>query len=318
MQQWTYAPLEADQVPDQLGHNPIQAEQAYISIFLRSMRVVNVRTALKKFYGTVHSYISLPYLSLGSRAQFHVLITPSNLKDVDASHIDRVISVNRRLLGPVPYRGGDVEVELGLFSVESVDLAGPFLSVLEGLSSAAGVSFINVALPFVGPLLQGVNLLAGTQGNTILEIGLASTFDKPTTGYFLIMRAPKGTVNTANLRVQSGGFGLVDATGQPLAQYPYMVISIEASTRREDWFQIPELGTTYNDLKQAIIKGSIQSVKEAQTVFNRTTLTCPDLITDDAQKLVEKVAADVKRVETTLTGAGKVSFPDLRDIKLYG
>jgi hypothetical protein len=318
-QHWTYAPLEPQQVPDHLQHEPIPANQAYVSIFLRSMRVVNVRRGIKKFYGAVHSYISLPHLSQApnQKAQFHHLTTPSNLKDVDASHIDRVITVNERLLGPVPYRGGDLELEVGLFSVKSVDLAGPFLSVLEGLSSAANVSFVNMARPFVDPLLQGLNLLVGAQGDAILEVGLSRTFDKPKTGYFLIMRAPLGAVPVANLRVQDEDYALFDATGCPLDRHPYMVISIEVSQQREDWFSVPELASAYKELQKDVEEGRVKATKNSQAVFNRIALTSPDLLQEDAKRIVEEVDKFLKEGLSTRTAAGRFSLPDLDEIKIY-
>lgn len=316
---WTYAPLNPNLVPNQVTHDEIQAEKAYISIFLRSMRVVNVRKGLSKFYGAVHSYISLSHLSQTTPVQFHHLTTPSYLKDVDAAHIDRVITVNQRLLGPIPYRGGDVEVELGLFSIKSVDLAGPFLSVLEDLAKAAGVSFVNVARPFVSPLLQGLNLLVGAQGNAILEVGLDRAFDRVQTGYFLIMRAPVDTISIANLKVHENDYRLVDTTGRALDDSPYMVISIEASQQRDDWFMIPELAATYRDLQSDFERGRVQVFKESQLVFNRTARTCPDLLKDDAERIVKLVDDEVKKnFGTEQTAAKRFTLPDLRDIKLYG
>src|SRR5215467_11995230 len=88
---WTVESLAANQVPDNIAQESITAEQDYIRIFLRSMRIVNIRKGLSKFYGTVHSYTSVPHLS-GSKAEFNVLTTPSKLKDIDAKSVDRVIS----------------------------------------------------------------------------------------------------------------------------------------------------------------------------------------------------------------------------------
>jgi hypothetical protein len=138
----------------------LQAEGAYVSIFLRSVRIVNVRKGWNKFYPVVHSYISLPHLS-GKVAEFQAVTSPSHLAELDADHLDRVINLNHRLLGPVPYRGGDLTCEIGLFSVKSSDLAKPFLGVLETMASVAGVSYAALAQPFIAPLKKGVELLTG-------------------------------------------------------------------------------------------------------------------------------------------------------------
>lgn len=315
---WIYAPLSADQVPRQFQHEPIIAEQVYLSIFLRSMHIVDVRKGIAKFYGAVHSYISLPHLS-GKRAQFHFLTTPAQLKDIDPGHTDRIINVDKRILGPVPYIGGDVEVEIGLFSVKSTELAGPFLSVLEDLTKAAGVSLIDVARPFVDPVLRGVNLLFGTQGDNILEIGLAKTFHELETGYFFIMRATSNDVNPANLRVKEHTNELVNAvTGEPITQFPYMVISIEASQRRETWREITELDEVYKKFTEKRRSGTPDEIKATHAVFIRTVDTCPDLIPPESEELVKFADGLLqKALAYSQTAGEEVEYPELKDIPLY-
>jgi hypothetical protein len=101
----------------------------------------------------------------------------------------------------VPYRGGDVKLEAGLFSVKEADLAAPFLEVLDDLSSAAGTSVIG-ALPFAGPLVKAFDMLVAAPDAVQLEIGVSNTMpagDLRAGGTFVVMRAPVGTVNGARL-----------------------------------------------------------------------------------------------------------------------
>ena len=314
---WTVESLDANQVPDKIAHEPIAAEQTYIRIFLRSMRIVNVRNGLSKFYGTVHSYTAVPHLS-GTKAEFNVLTTPSKLKDIDAKSVDRVISLNQPLLGPIPYRGGDVEIEVGLFSIKSADLAGPYLSVLEKMSNVAGVSYFSLALPFVEPLKEGVNLLVGAQQDSTLEIGLAQTFSKPETGYFVVIGAPKGTFKVSDLVVQKD-YQLADQKGKALVDYPYMVICVEASARREDWYLIPELAAAYKDLQAQVKTGKLDRVEESFSVFRRMTLTSPDLLDNDADKIVSQIETRIKNAlgPTRTSAAKKPTLPALKTVRIY-
>lgn len=315
-QDWIFGYLEPSQVPDRLARKPVQPNTAYISVFLRSMRIVNVRKGLTKFYGTVHSLISLPHIS-GSSAQFHVLTTPSSLSDIDAANIDRVVSMNTRLLGPIPYRGGDLEVEVGLFSIQSADLAKPFLSVLEGMSQAAGVSYISAALPFVGPILQGVNLLAGGSGGTILEVGLAKPFSTVDTGTMAVIRAPKGSINLAQLKADQD-YRLLDADGQSLKEYPYMVLAIEARPRRADWFKIPELANAYQDLQNELRSGKHDPAMDALAVFKRTAVTCPDLLPEHARKLAAEVSKEaMETLSFVRTSAGKHALKPMKNVRIF-
>src|ERR1019366_3357156 len=99
---WTYVKIPADKTPDGLQHTPLNAEDGYLDVWLQSFRITNVRRGLKAFYGTVYSFISIPVLDQngGKKAEFQVLTTPGQLKNIDASHVDRIVVLKQRLLGP--------------------------------------------------------------------------------------------------------------------------------------------------------------------------------------------------------------------------
>jgi hypothetical protein len=310
---WTYAEIPANKTPEGIGHSPVAPDSGYLDIFLHSARIADVRKGLSKFYGTVHSFISLPVLD-GKKADFQVVTTPGDLKNIDVSNLDRVIVMNQRLLGPIPYRGGDLEIEMGLFSIKSADLAAPFLGVLESMSKAAGVSYVNAALPFVGPLKDGINLLAGADKDSILEIGLASTYQPVTTGYFVVMRAEAGKVDPNKFRIDNHHQLVEDSSGAPIGQYPYLVFGVKVSQNRDAWFMIPELAQAHGQLRKTIQGGDQTRVDEAFVVFKRTALTCSDLLLADAKQLVSKVEKEVKEVVAGgLTAAGPAR--DLRPLE---
>lgn len=314
---WVFAPLTSAQVPDGLGREDVRPDGAYLSVFLQSMRVVNVRRGLSRFYGTVHSYASLPHRS-GGLAEFNVVTTPTKLKNVDASRVDRVVSVGQRLLGPIPYRGGDLELEVGLFSIRSADYAGPFLSVLEELSTLVGVSYVSTALSFAEPLKNGVNLLTGGGDDAILEVGVAVDYPRPQTGYSVVMRAPKDEVDVSRLRVTPSDYKLVDSRGEAVRDYPYMVLKVEAAGGRDDWFTIPDIQAAYGELQGQVRAGKFNEAEEALVVFKRVVLTSHDLLFADARRLYGEVEAQAQAVMgTTRTARGQASMPDLRDIPLF-
>ena len=315
---WIYVTIPAENTPEAQGHANVDPEAGYLSVWLQSFRITNVRKGLKIFFGTVHSFISLPILG-GTRAEFQVATTPGQLQKIDAAHIDRIIIMKQRLLGPIPYRGGDLEVEIGLFSIKEADLAGPFLSVLESMSKTAGVSFISTALPFAAPLRDGINLLSGASSDSILEIGLSTNYSPAETGYFAIMRADVTKVDPTKLKIDNY-YKLVDkSTGNPVSDYPYLVFRVVVSEKRDDWFMIPELAAAHKALRDEIRNGALNKINEAFAVFRRTALSCPDLLIADAQRLVAKIEADVKAAVGPTPTAMVVgaSIRELKEVDLY-
>jgi hypothetical protein len=164
------------------------------------------------------------------------------------------------------------------------------------MSKAAGVTFLNVALPFAEPLKEGINLLAGADKDSILEIGLSKTYFELKTGYFAVTRAKKGTVDPSRLRVDNDQKLVEDQTGRPFSEYPYVVFSIESSRERENWFEIPEIATAHNQLREVARSGNADRVKESFTLFRLTTLSSPDLLLADARSLVQKVQDEIDAI----------------------
>ena len=315
---WVFAPLEPNQTPDKMAVDKVVPDAAYVEIFLKSMRIVDVRRGVKKFFGTVHSFTSLDTLA-GKPAQFNVVTTPNQLRNVDASNLDRVININQRLLGPIPYRGGDLVLETGLFSVVSADLTAPYVDLLQKVSGIAGVSFLQSALPFVEPIKEGVNLLLGSQGDSMLEVGLATRFTAPETRYYVVMRAPKTSIKTSDLRIDPNDFKVVDIKGTAITNAPYMVIQVMARDTRDDWFNIPELLEHYDLIRDAVRRQNQNDARAAFEVFQMRARTCNDLISSHADLLVQKVEAQLNTwFPGTKTGAvlGK-KFPHFKELGLF-
>ena len=313
-QDWVFAPVDDGGRPAE--RRTVSPESAYLSVFLRSMRIVHVRQGLSRFYGTVSSSCTLPHRR-GEPAEFFVVTTPAALRDVEPGEADRVLVLDQRLLGPVPYRGGDLDVELGLFSIRSADLAGAYLDLLENMASVAGLAFVGPAMAFAAPLRRGLELLVGGDGPSMLEIGLAKTFSPPETGTFCLVGASRDAVDPGRLTLDGGG--LLLHRGEPVRGHPYVVVTVEAHDRRDDWFRIPSLAEAHRALVAEVATGDQARVREALSVFRRTAVLNDDLLAADGARLAAKVAEDVMlALGTTPTAAATASIPALTEVALYG
>lgn len=320
LEDWIFISLNQNQVPDEPKINSdISADEAYITINLRSLRILNVRKLTTKFYGVVHSSISLNHLS-GDEAAFQTVTVPNALRRIDPENLDRIIQINNSLLGPIPYRGGTVKMELGLFSVKESDLAAPFIDILETMASQAGVSIVSTALPFLGPLKKGIDAIIGTANDSILEIGLSTNFDPPKNGWYLVMRARKQDIDISKLRVTTPDFRLVNVDTNHLVQdFPYMIFTINQSKQRPDWFKLPDLVKPYQELQASVRKGDYNAANELLITFKRIVLTCNDLIEKDAIDIARLVKERTESImiKTQTSSAGKRELPPLESYRLY-
>jgi hypothetical protein len=321
---WFFAPLPAANSPAKTEPREIAPNTAYVQVRLKSMHVTDVRRGLARFYGTVHSFAAVAHRG-GEEARFNTVTTPAALRDVDAKHLDRLIVIDQPLLGPVPFRGGELTLQVGLFSIQSQALVGPFLEILGTLSKLSGVSFVSAALPFAEPLVQGINLLTGGADGSVLEIGISMQTRKPRTGYYVVLRAPRDEVDVQTLGVSDGDFVLTRA-GRAITDQPYMVLEIGADAVRDDWFRIPELQKPYAELKQAVRDGKPKVVEEVLTVFEHAAITSDDLLVEDARRLARLVRQDMEAAfppaltgragHASLDGRG-VGMRELAEIPLY-
>jgi hypothetical protein len=191
---------------------------------------------------------------------------------------------------------------------------------LEELSSVAGVAYVGAAMPFVRPLRRGAELLLGGSDNSKLEVGLSTTISQLQTGAYIVMRAPSGSVVVSDFKLNEAG-DLIHKDGTSFKQYPYMVFSIEVSSKRESWFEISELRQAHEELRAAARKGDRSAARELLAMFRRIVLSSPDLLDEDAEKIVAAVEQRVKNVlgatTTAATDAGARDIGDLAELQIY-
>jgi hypothetical protein len=325
---YIYYELPPEKTKTGLLHTPLQGGAVYIRVFLKSFRIVDVREGWTKFYGAVHSFISVPKIGGGTSA-FHTFTSPDELHNLDPKHLDRVITLNIPLFGPVPYVGGDLDFKVGLFSIKAADLSGPFLDVVSSIAKAAGYSYyISAAMPFVDTLKKGIDALTDTDQDSRLEIGLSTTYNTPTTGYYAVVRADKGQLDTSQLRVDNSEHLVDDASGQAISDFPYLVFTVETTTERSDWADIPDLKQAYADLTAVVNddKSGQPEIQAAFTRFRRKVKSSVDLIPADTENLLSKVKQRIQDITgyapslTTKFAAGsrpKALLPALEMIDLY-
>jgi hypothetical protein len=268
----------------------IAKDEEYVSITVRASRIVNSRKWTGKFYGAVHARSHYLHEDKGL-IEYQTVLSPKLLKGLDPEHLDRVITINKPILGPVPYRG-QLSLELGLFSVKGSDLAGPYIDMLTALATTAGVTFLAPALPFVEPFRKGLDLLFGNTGQADLEIGLDQGWNQIETGTWLVIRAPKGTAGVDALQIDPNDFGLLkEEQGEAYREQPYIVFSIEGTDRRDDWMTIPDLKQAWDAIGAAAKAGKQNEAEQLFNQFVLLTTWSPDLIPADANRLKEKAQA---------------------------
>jgi hypothetical protein len=271
----------------------IQPGTQYLRVWLRSARITEVRRWTSKFHASVHARFELNDPVQGRREVVCVVAPDKTFSELDPSHLDRLIVVNQPLLGPVPYRG-QLDADIGLFSIAASDLAKPYLELLAGLTEAAGVNFLAKAVPLAEPIRRGAEMLFSEAGRAQLEIGLARADTRLSPGHWVVARVPKGE-RLQGLRLDPHDYGLLDAQGRPVSGFPYMVIGVEALDQRDDYSAIPEVRTGWEAVRSAVTE--VRPDTEVRQRFNqlrRVIAVSQDLVPADKRRVAQIFASELR------------------------
>jgi hypothetical protein len=208
-----------------------------------------------------------------------------------------VITVSKQMMGAVPWRGGLLGLEIGLFSVRTGNLLTPILEYVTKVSSAAGASFVGAVKPFLPLITEGMDLIAGQREDTALEVALDTDIALQGGGVQAIIAAPKSSIDLAKVSLDAHDRKLL-LDGKPLDR-GYCVFSIRPTLQKSDYGEIPELKEKYAAFQAAIKANKMKDAQDALTAFRLATIASSDLITSDALKLVQK--AEQTEVESRVS-----------------
>jgi hypothetical protein len=266
----------------------IQPDEVYVEMYVDSLRIDKARSFATRFHGVVYSFASLAKLG-AEGAAFASVTKPDKLAELDKDSIGKVLTISKKMMGPVPWRGGQFELQLGLFSVKSGNVLTPLLNFVTKVSETAGIAFIGAAKPFLPLISEGMDLIAGQTEDTKLVVGLDTTLSLVETCTCAVIAASKDSIDHRTIAIDPAD-GKLLINGAPL-DAAYCVFSIRTTDRKPDFGEIPELKAAYASFRDDVVKGKEEDALEAFTAFRRIALTSPDLISKDASRLIAMTKA---------------------------
>jgi hypothetical protein len=300
--------LDGALTPDGATSRQIAKDKEYFTVSVRTMRLNKTRRGFSRYYATV--YGQFEFLHKGEETEFATVTDPSKFGEIDARNVDRIAHFNQRLFGPIPYKGGLIGVDIGLFAIKSADLAEPYMNLLAEVSKDTLVPSIAAALPFANIIRNGIDTFAGGKYDSVLEVGYKSEWEQPRTGYYVIFREKNDKYPKQVLKIIDAGVPgdvvLAERSGRELMDISYTIVSVTASERHDYWTLLPEIKDTYLEMYKQLAQDKEAEARETLVSFRRAVMTSWELQQEHKTAIVEAVKRDFEQAvaEATLGPVG--------------
>jgi hypothetical protein len=126
--------LKDDRVVGGSQGKVIDKGQAYFVVRMREMYLRYSRKLWRKYYPVLHAY------TRHLQGEEQTVAGPGHLRELGDTNLDKVVNLNHRLAGPIPYRGDEVSLLVGLYSVPGQDAVRALVKTLGDLSKVEGQS----------------------------------------------------------------------------------------------------------------------------------------------------------------------------------
>jgi len=282
------------------------ADEHYFRLTLVQMFLRKERKFLRDFYPAVHSLVQCQFAGRVVEVP-NVADASRLLADQDAQ--GHVVARNFTLVPLMPFKGGEVKVIAGLFSVPGQDMLKDFLVAMSGFAELLAVPQLSTALSIATPLASGVQTLFAGQGG--MHLGFHDTFvgaggagNVLTQAHTAVIRAPAGAVDTGRLYVAGDrlctGTGLGPGQHQPFETHDFMLLRLEVRPERDDWRQLNAIAEPFHEAVDALGEGQAE---QAETHFRRAivaAIKAPELTKVDRRRVVDLLNTDFKEAKTDL------------------
>lgn len=281
------------------GTAALTTEETYLRLRLSRMFLKNRRELFKTKYPVVNALMR--FAGLDGQVEVNYVAKPELAGDSNESRLDDIVTLDQTLLGPVLYRGGDLELMLGLYAAPADDWAQRFISLAEGVSQLTLNATLSTAISMASTIKTSIENSMASDGLE-LKLGLDKELKENVwlaPGYLVMIAAPDVTIDEGSLRVDDGELKRSD--GSIYTDHDYIVLAIEVTDRRSDWQSLGYGRLWQNLLETAADAEDIQQVKDAYTTFAGAIMASSDLSWGDRSGIVSVAQKRVKAIREART-----------------
>ena len=269
-------------------------EEVYLRLRLARMFLKNRRVLFQTKYPIVNALMR--FSSLEGKVEVNFVAKPELAGNGEEADLDNVVTLDQTLLGPILYRGGDLELMLGLYSAPADDWAKRFISLAEGISALTLNATLTAAVAIAGTVKTAIENSMSSDGLD-LKLGLDKELkenDWLAPGYLVMISAPDNEIDEGQLMVTDGE--LLTKQGKVYADHDYLVLAVEVTSQRSDWQSLGYGRLWQNLLQTAAEADDLQVVKDGYATFTGAIMASPDLSWADRSGIVTLAQKRIKAI----------------------
>lgn len=297
-----YGAIDTEHV---LGENfsatALASESSYFQIRLKEMFLRDKNEYFRSFIPLAVAVCKFKYD--GQTREVPYLVGNQLLESipsyVEGEHVDYR---NIRLLGPVPYNGGDIGLFVGLYRVQVSNLLGEIFDLMEKIIGAFDLAKLTSYLPIADMVSDGLANLMGMR-QIEMRLGTMDTFtgsesetNRFRSGYLAFINCPETDIKANQLWV-SDGVLMKGSDRKPLERfrsYDYCLVRVEALNERPDLDTLP-FHQHWKEAKRNIWDGSAEAAKRNYLALMGQIASTPDLTATHRSILIQAYLANYQQ-----------------------
>ena len=280
------------------------AEQHYVRIWLSEMFLKSNNVWFTSRFPLVYSLVGLQYA--GKNLEL-ANVSGKNRFEIKQPDLDRSILRDYPLTPLLPFRGGTIEIDCGLVSMQAGNLVQSFAGVVSDLAGKLNAPQVAAIVGIAESVAGGVQQLLGAgEAETMLYIH--DTFDANDLRdqFILLSGKRQADVPPHTIWVTDAGVrqGVNFANLTQLDPQDFIVLRIEVAEERDDWRSLTAISEPLEAATEAQFGGEDNKAKLLINQAKLATIKSPDLTRRDMQRVIAGIDKELQSPQPAPAMAG--------------
>lgn len=239
------------------GVRPV-AEEHYLRLWISELYLENDRRWFTTRFPLAYSMVALKY---GDQKSEIANVSGRNRFDITQADLGRSVLRNYPLTPLLPFRGGTVELDCGLVSMQADNVLKSFAGVVSDLASKLNVAQVSSVVSIADSIATGVQELLGAgNAQTVLYVHEGYAADQLASGHLLLSARKQEQLRPGELWMTTDGLrqGADRNSLRPLEPQDYMVIRVQVVAERDDWRELRAIKEPFDEALNARLVGEAE------------------------------------------------------------